>query len=106
MSKTCQVCSSPSRRAIDAMLASKDSREEDRSSPRLISRCFPRFSRRQIESHRVKCLGRNALAAHLLRTGTLSEEDFAEILISKTELSEQDAREAATAFAKHVTEAS
>ena len=97
---SCAVCSSPSRRAIDAMLAS-----DSWKSPRRIARMHANISRSQIAHHRKECLLGNPLAVHLLRTGQLSEEEFAKRLRDKG-LDEEAVEGVLAAFRRLLEEAS
>ncbi len=72
---SCPICSSTSRGAIDAALAS-----DSHASPRRISQLFPRFSRAQVRRHRDVCLLGFPRVVHAMRRGDLSGEDLAGLL--------------------------
>ncbi len=72
---SCAICSSTSRGAIDAALAS-----DSHASPRRISQLFPRFSRAQVRRHRDVCLLGFPRVVHAMRRGDLSGEDLAGLL--------------------------
>jgi len=69
---SCPICRSPSRKAIDAMLAS-----DGHSSPNRIARTLVGFSRPQIKRHRDWCLGKVPRIMFSVLHDGKSEEDVA-----------------------------
>lgn len=76
--KSCAICQSRSRPMIDRALASTDA-----SSPRLIARRFPRFTRSMITRHRSWCLRGIPRLIFSLQSGAATEEEARQRLLEE-----------------------